>query len=221
MRAKTAARRTRRADTTELLPGEREPAWDIAYLYPRQGEWTEEDYLGLDTVCDGFPLVEFSNGRVEVLPMPTQTHQFIVAFFFKLLDAFTAVHAPGIVLFSGLRIRLQKARYRYPDVLYVKAAHAHLRQEKYWRGADLVMEVVSPDPKDRKRDLEIKPREYARAGIAEYWIIDPQERWIRVLTLEGRTYKLHGEFGPGTTATSMLLPAFAVSVDEVFAAGSQ
>jgi len=103
----------------------------------------------------------------------------------------------------------------------MKAENAHRRHDKYWDGADLVMEVVSRDPTDRKRDLEVKPGEYARARIPEYWIVDPEERQIKVLTLEGQTYKVHGEFGPGTVATSVLLPGFAVSVDEVLAAGSR
>jgi Uma2 family endonuclease len=224
MRAKQTARRTKRQVSDAFLPLEGEPTWDIAYLFPAQGTWTESDYLSLDTIHDGWPLVELSNGRLEVLPMPTQTHQLIAAFLFEVLKAFTQVHAPGMVLFSGMRIRLQKgarARFRGPDVLYMKAEHAHRRHEKFWDGADLVMEVVSTDPKNRERDLEVKPREYARAGISEYWIIDPERRQIRVLTLEMETYKVHGDFGSGMEATSVLLPGFAVSVDEVFAAGSK
>ena len=76
---------------------------------------------------------------------------------------------------------------------------------------------MSKDPKDQKRDLVTKPREYAEAQIPEYWIINPHGRYVRVLTLDGTTYKLHGEFGPGSTATSVLLPGFAVSVDELLA----
>jgi Uma2 family endonuclease len=151
------------------LPLDGEPTWDVAYLFPAQGTWTENDYLRLDAIHDGGPLVELSNGRLEVLPMPTQTHQLIAAFLFGMLYAFTEIHAPGVVLFSGMKVRLQKgarARFRDPDILYMKAEHARRRQEKFWDGADLVMEVVSPDPKDRERDLEIKPREYARAGIS-------------------------------------------------------
>src|SRR5262245_54849574 len=91
--------------------------------------------------------------------------------------------------------------------------------EEYWIGADLVMELVSGDPKDRKRDLLIKPRQYAAARIPEYWIIEPDAKFIRVLTLHGKTYKLHGNFRPGTTATSVLLPGFQVAVDAVLAAG--
>ncbi len=193
------------------------PTWEIAYLFPAQGAWTEHDYLALDGVCDGVPRVELSNGRLEVLPMPTQTHQLILAFLFQLLTAFVHIHAPGMVLFSGMKVRLKKAQYREPDVLYMKAEHARRRHEKYWDGADLVMEVVSPDPKDRERDWEIKPREYARAGIAEYWIIDPGQRLIRVLTLKGKAYQVHGDSGPGTQANSVLLPGFAVSVDAVLA----
>jgi Uma2 family endonuclease len=67
--------------------------------------------------------------------------------------------------------------------------------------------------------LETKREEYAAAGIAEYWIVDPREHQILVLTLDGETYRVHGEFGRGATATSRLLPGFSVSVDAVVAAG--
>lgn len=224
MPTKGTATKRKRKEPDSSLPDDGEPTWEIAHLFPAQGTWTEYDYFGLDSVYEGFPLVELSNGRLEVLPMPTQTHQFIVAFFFELLKAFTAVHAPGAVLFAAMKVRLKKGArpsYREPDVFYMKAENAHRRHNKYWDGADLVMEVVSPDPKDRERDFEVKREEYARAGIPEYWIIDPEQRQIRVLTLQGKTYKVHGEFGPGTVATSVLLPGFAVSVDELFAAGNQ
>ena len=80
---------------------------------------------------------------------------------------------------------------------------------------------MSDDEEDRQRDLEVKRLEYAQAGIAEYWIVDPLEHKILVLTLDGSTYRVAGEFGPGATATSVLLPGFNVSVDAVFAAGER
>jgi len=81
------------------------------------------------------------------------------------------------------------------------------------------MEVVSDDEKDRKKDLHTKRREYAQAGIAEYWIVDPKTETITVLTLDGAAYRLHGEFSLGTTATSALLPTFTADVTAVFDAG--
>lgn len=222
-------------DTTTQTPEERKtgssarrrrrPTWEVAYLFPRQGEWSEEDFLGLDSCYEGFPRVELCDGCLEVLPLPNEIHQLIAALFFRLLDAFTAVHAPGIVLFSGMRIRLKqgkKPRFRDADVVYLKAENFHLRHPKYWDGADLAMEVVSDDRKDQARDWDVKPREYAEAGIGEYWIIDPKKGQVRVLALQGGTYKVHGDFGPGMTATSALLPGFSIAVDQLLSPlGSQ
>src|SRR5205823_5265149 len=101
-----------------------------------------------------------------------------------------------------------------PDVLYVRPERV-LDRHRPTVGADLVMEVVSGDVDARQRDLEEKREEYAQARIAEYWIVDPQERNITVLFLEGTEYRVHGVFGLGARATSVLLPGFSVSVDEV------
>jgi Uma2 family endonuclease len=71
----------------------------------------------------------------------------------------------------------------------------------------------------RRRDRETKRREYAQAGIPEYWIVDPQLEQITVLWMEGSIYSVHGEFSEGTRATSRLLPGFSVDVTEALSAG--
>jgi len=73
---------------TGPLPDDRaEPGWEVALLFPAQGEWSEDDYLWLTdhTRC----LVEFTDGHIEVLPMPTDAHQRIV------LGAATVPPLPG------------------------------------------------------------------------------------------------------------------------------
>jgi Uma2 family endonuclease len=100
--------------------------------------------------------------------------------------------------------------------LFLSNARSEHATDAFAQGADLVIEVVSPD--DPRRDLEIKRREYAQAGIPEYWIVDPTTALITVLTLAGDRYAVHGEFAAGAQATSLLLPDFAVAVGEVFAA---
>lgn len=191
-----------------------EPAWEIAHLFPLQGEWTEAEYLALDTNR----LVELSNGCLEVHPMATLFHQFIVKFLYGLLDTFVTAHGVGAVLFAPLPVRLFEKTMREPDILYLKPDR-YKDVRGYPNGADLVMEVVSEGSDNRKRDLETKPDEYARAGISEYWIVDPDQHRITVLTLDGSTYKVHGEFGAGSQTSSLLLPGFAVNVGAVFAAG--
>src|SRR5205085_3584726 len=140
-----------------------------------------------------------------------------VRFLFQALLAFVEARRLGKALLPAHPVRLWARKFREPDVIFMLAEHADRRHGRYWEGADLVMEVVSPNPKDRERDLVTKRREYARAGIPEYWIVDPQEQRVLVLTLAGETYVVHGEFGPGEEAVSVLLPGLRVAVDEVFA----
>ena len=77
-----------------------------------------------------------------------------------------------------------------------------------------MLEVVSPDKAER--DLVDKRREYAEAGIPEYWIVNPADETITVLKLDGDAYAEHGTFRRGESATSALLAGFAVRVDAVF-----
>jgi Uma2 family endonuclease len=191
-----------------------EPAWEVALLFPVQGNWTEAEYLALKTNH----LVELSDGCLEVLPMPTIFHQLIVNYLHGLLSTFVAANVPGMVLFAPLPVRLGSGRFREPDVVYLRPERV-VDVHGQPQSADLVMEVVSEGAENRERDLETKPREYAAAGIAEYWIVDPHTQRITVLALEGSNYRVHGVFGPGTQATSVLLPGFTVAVDPVFAAG--
>ena len=195
------------------LPDEGEPAWEIAYLFPPQGAWPEYEYLALNTNR----LVELVQGRIEVLPMPTMSHQLLTAYLYGLLLAFAAGRDLGTVLFAGIRARLRPGTIREPDVVFMLQEHADRMGEKYWKGADLVMEVVSGKAKDRRRDLKEKREEYARAGIPEYWIVDPRDERITVLRLDGKKYAVHGEYLKGTTAASHLLPGFEVDVTTAFA----
>jgi Uma2 family endonuclease len=80
------------------------------------------------------------------------------------------------------------------------------------------MEVVSDDKPSR--DWKTKRAEYAQAGIREYWIVDPRDRSITVLSLpEGETvYREAGRYTEGQTAASALLEGFRVDVTEVFQA---
>jgi Uma2 family endonuclease len=175
-----------------------------------QGSWCEGEYLLLQTNH----LVELSNGFLEVLPMPTTSHQRLALYLYGLLLAFATGRDLGMVLAAPLRVRLWRGKFREPDVVFMSKAHADRIGEEYWKGADLVMEVVSGEREDRRRDLVTKRQEYARARIPEYWIIDPQEERITVLRLRGKRYIVHGEFARGTVATSHLLAGFAVDVNE-------
>lgn len=193
-------------------PKRGEPAWDLALMFPLQGGWSVEDYLALDTGL----LVEYTDGFVRVLPMPTLLHQLIVKFLFRVLDDFVHAGEPGEVLLAPLPVQLGPDKYREPDIVFLRPERMKsLRGHP--QGADLVVEVVSDGEESRERDYVDKRRDYAQAGIAEYWIVDPLEKKITVLSLAGHEYREHGVFFAEDIATSVLLPRFQVPVKDLFA----
>lgn len=204
-------------DLTEIRPLSKkgEPTWEMVYFFPAQGDWTESDYFALDTNR----LVELSEGFLEALPMPSLYHQDIVVYLHGRLQAFLDTWGKGgRAYLAPVPIRLWPGKIREPDVFLVPQ-EALVDRKKTPEKIDFAMEVVSEGEANRERDYEAKWKDYAAAKVPEYWIVDPQERRIRVFFLAGDTYTLHGNFGPGETATSSLLPGFEVSVAECFAAG--
>ncbi|MEZ4518571.1 MAG: Uma2 family endonuclease [Chloroflexota bacterium] len=194
-----------------------EPVWELAHLFPYQGDWSVDEYLTLNTNH----LIEYVDGYLEFLPMPTLSHQDILAYLYEMLKLFVTAASLGKVYFAPLRVRLTPKEYREPDIVFIANARLEQTTGDYPLGADLVMEIVSGGPEDRVRDLEIKPEIYAEAGIPEYWIVDPKDEVIIVLHLEKDTYAEHGRFTAGDIATSALLPGFSVLVADVWAAAQR
>jgi len=186
-----------------------EPVWEIAELFPEQGDWTDRQYLALTTNR----LVEFDNGTIEVLPLPTKDHQLIVLFLYRVLFAFVEAGRGGLVLSAPYKIRVATGKYREPDLLYLTGEQNARAGQQFTEGAELLVEVVSPDDPDR--DYVTKRREYAQVGVPEYWIVDAAAAQVIVLRLEGTAYVEHGRFGRGERATSHRLPGFGVAGDDI------
>ncbi|MEI6234972.1 MAG: Uma2 family endonuclease [Planctomycetota bacterium] len=190
------------------------PTWEMANLYPLQGQWTEDEYIKL---TDDPVRVEFVDGYVEFLEMPTIAHDRLVKYLFLILDAFVNKAKLGEVFISTTKTKLRELEIRMPDVFWVSNERLDRHTDDYFYGADLIVEVVSQDAKSRKRDLVDKRSSYADAGITEYWIVDPKLESITVLKLSGNTYAVHGEFKQGQKATSVVLAGFEVDVSEALA----
>ena len=180
-----------------LTPGDGEPIDQLS----RQEPWTEAQYLQLTERSRR--LLEFTNGHLDILPLPTDQHQVIVRFL--LLALFPRVlELGGTVLFAPLRLRVRDGKFREPDLLLVLDANDPRRGNDFWTGADLVIEVVSPD--DPSRDTQDKRLDYAEARIPEYWIVNPLDETVTVLVLRGG--RLRGTWRlPEGTADRFRLPA--------------
>ena len=175
------------------------------------GFWTQAQYLKLTNWSNR--LLEFTDGRIEVLPTPTQQHQAISRFLFLALYPFVR-DIGGKVFYAPLRLRIREGKFREPDLLLVTDADDPRCRNDYWLGADLVAEVVSPDNPDR--DLIDKRGDYAEAGIPEYWIANPVTGTVAVLVLSDGEYREHGVFRPGEQTDSPSLPGFSVDVKGMF-----
>ncbi len=184
---------------------------EVAELFPFQGQWTETDYFSLPETNR---YLELSEGELIMPPHPTNTHQRILLDLATSLQRFVAEHNLGIVRIAPLPVRLWPGKIREPDILFVAREHRDRIGEQFFGPPDLVIEITSPSA--RHADRAEKPLEYARAGVSEYWIVDPDAHTVEVLTLRQGVYELLARYGPGEMARSALLSGFQVPLNALF-----
>jgi Uma2 family endonuclease len=183
------------------------PSMPPATSRPRK---TVEDYLALpDDVR-----AELIDGELYVTPSPEADHQRVVLCLGRRLARYVEAHACGEVFVAPLDVHLPTGDVVQPDVLFVSTARSDICRRWIHGAPDLVVEVLSPT--HAERDRAVKRALYARSGVAEYWIVDPQERSIEVLRLAGESYEPAGWFRPGETLVSACFPGLVVALDALW-----
>jgi Uma2 family endonuclease len=158
---------------------------------------------------------EIINGELVVTPSPAPMHQIVSRDLFRLLDRHVKTNALGEVLYAPVDIRLTPDNVLIPDIIYIARDRLHIIGPKTIDGTpDLVVEILSPGT--RRRDLDTKRELYARFGVQEYWLVDPDTRTVAVLALAGNKFEPFAG-GDAGTITSRVLPGFTLTVNEVFA----
>lgn len=91
---------------------------------------------------------------------------------------------------SAAKYAVRADRGRKPDVtVYLGSDGSHLPRRGIVRvPPDIVVEVVSPSPRDERRDRIEKMDEYAAFGVRYYWILDPSLQSLEVFELLGGRY---------------------------------
>ncbi len=161
---------------------------------------------------------EILDGVHYVTPPSVVFHQEISANLFLLLATFVREHKLGSVLYPPIGVVLSAHDIVQPDILFVSNQRRQILTEPNIQGApDLVIEILSPST--RRRDETLKRRRYEEGGVAEYWLVDPRRKAIRILRrLEGPGFSEAGELFAASddTLTTPLLPGLEISVREVF-----
>ncbi len=146
---------------------------------------TVEDYMALPADGKRYELLE---GELVVVPSPNTAHQRIVGNLYLLLRQHVQRNALGEVFTAPYDIVLGHRVVAQPDLVFVSQENAEIILPAHVRGVpDLVVEVVSPS--SAKRDLLQKRRIYARYGVPNYWVVDPDDREVVAFVLEDEEYR--------------------------------
>jgi Uma2 family endonuclease len=180
------------------------------HMATRIKRWTLEELHSLPDDGNKYELVD---GELFVTPAPTPRHETILANLSRLLVPYVSEHQLGMVYHPRSVIRFEGSEAE-PDLM----VRARLRDsEDDWEHAPvplLVVEVLSPYT--RRRDLMQKREFYLAVGVGEYWIVDPDDRSVRVIRRGVDDIVTSGElrwFPDGARA------AFECRVAELFDAG--
>lgn len=181
--------------------------------WPAQGKWTWEDYQRLPEDGQRYEIVE---GVLYVTPAPTFDHQFSTYELARRLGNFVTERRLGVVLGAPFDVRLPEvADPVQPDLLYFRTGNEPQAGDKNFRGVpDLIVEVLSPG--SRRLDQKVKLDAYEKAGVPEYWLVDPGSRLITVRINRGRRFEEVGRFGPGDRVYSIVLDGFLTDVVSLF-----
>lgn len=175
---------------------------------------THDDFLGF---ADDGQRHEIIEGEHRATARPSPRHQTLLGRVHFEIELYLRNHpGTGRTLLAPLDVVLSKWDVVEPDLVFVAAAQDGIVTEKNVQGAPaLVVEIASPET--RKRDQGARRKLFDRAGVREYWIVDPDSSAVRVFRRPA-----HGSFDPAVnltsdTLTTSLMPGLEIRLNELFA----
>ncbi|HLI55653.1 MAG TPA: Uma2 family endonuclease [Actinomycetota bacterium] len=155
---------------------------------------------------------ELIDGEVYVTPAPRTRHQTLVLRIAVALQVHVAPSVGGAVFVAPYDVVLSDFDVVQPDVLFIADADRQRLTPENLRGAPtLAVEVLS----DARRDRRLKRHLYARAGVPEYWIVDPDSDWVEVYRLADGSYATPEVLEAGSILRTPLLPGLEIDVKEL------
>jgi Uma2 family endonuclease len=162
---------------------------------------------------------ELIDGEHYVTPSPNTRHQRLVLRLSVALAVYVENDpASGEVFVAPFDVVFSHFDVVEPDLLFVAGDQREILTDKHVRGAPaLVVEILSPGT--RRVDEKIKYRLFERAGVREYWLVDPELDLVKVFRRADdgsfpRVAELTSE--AGDTLATPLLPAFTLPLATLF-----
>ena len=173
---------------------------------------TYQDYVLLP---DDGKRYEILDGDLYVTPSPTARHQRVSRNLMLALTEHVTTNGLGEVFAAPLDTILADDAIAQPDILFVSNERRQIVRDWVHGAPDLVVEILSPSTRDRDRIL--KRRLYARHGVRELWLVDPEARTVEVFPLDPASETSPRSFTERNTLTSDILPALRLSLESIWA----
>ena len=158
---------------------------------------------------------ELIAGELIMSPSPKEAHQTTQGYLGAPMLLFVRENDLGKVYFTPFDVVLSETDTVQPDLLFIAKDRLHIVTEDNVQGApDLVVEIRSPST--ARYDWTTKRELYARHGVKEYWLVDPEAATVAVLLLDGGELKVAGVYGEKDTLASAVISGFSVALVDVF-----
>lgn len=182
---------------------------------PRPVKLTYDDFL---LFPDDGQRHELIDGEHYVTPSPNPRHQRILGSLHLEIGNYLKAHPIGEVFFAPLDVVISNIDIVEPDLLYMSRERAaQVLVSEHVRGVpELLVEIASKST--RKRDETIKRALYERAGVSEYWVVDPVNDLVRVYRNGADGFSRPSELrrDAADTLTTTLLPGLAIALETIF-----
>ena len=172
---------------------------------------TVDDYLAMPA---GGPYYQLVEGELFMSPSPERYHQDISRNIEFLLLKYLEEHPIGKIYDAPLDVYLSKHNVVQPDIFFVAKERYEILTAAGAAGAPtLVIEILSPS--NRQLDLENKRKVYARCGVEELWIIDPEDHSLALYRLQENAENSVIYREP-STFSSTVFTGLEISLTEIF-----
>jgi Uma2 family endonuclease len=173
---------------------------------------TVENYKLLPETGPRYQLIQ---GDLYMAPAPNRFHQEISRNLQYELHSYLKRTPIGKLFNAPFDHYLDEVNVFQPDLIVVLNERLGILSEEGAEGApELVFEILSP--KTRSLDLMNKKQEYARAGVKELWIIDPEPRSITIHEFASDGVEKTRQLHEADTLSTDLLPGFDLAVATIF-----
>ena len=157
---------------------------------------------------------ELIAGELIMSPSPKRAHQRNQIKLGSRMSFFAEEKDLGEV-YSDFDVVLSNTDTVRPDLIFIAKDRLYIVTEDNVQGApDLVVEIRSPST--ARYDWTTKRELYARHGVKEYWLVDPEAATVAVLLLDGGELKVTGVYGEKDTLASAVISGFSVALADVF-----